>query len=214
MVLLLCLVGSPAALAQDAADVASGRLYRQQLARTLMHRVTTLRHRTPGGTVLVRFVVGRNGIVTQSGIETSSGDEATDRLALRIVPVGLKLPPLPAQTPIPSLAVTLPLHFVARQAPMTESLRAYQSELLLLFVRRIQGLPHRMLTGGRLAIRFTVEREGIITHSAVAHSSGNRSIDDLGLRIVQVGLKVPPPPPDLGPRMHITLPLRFGLSPN
>lgn len=212
--LLLCLVGPPPAQAYDATEVSGVQAYRQQLARTLLQKVRNLRHRTPGGTVLVRFVLGRDGVVTQSGIETSSGAEATDRLAARIVPVGTKLPPLPAEATIPSLAVTVPLHFVGREAPMTESLNAYRLELLRLFAYRVRGLPHRMLTGGKLAIRFTVEREGVVTHSAIARSSGNQSIDELGLRIVPVGLKVPPMPPDLGPRMQITLPLRFGLAPN
>ncbi|KQT45383.1 hypothetical protein ASG52_14540 [Methylobacterium sp. Leaf456] len=215
MVLLLLCLGAPAAAqATDATDAAGMPAYRQQLTRLLTAKVRNLRHRTAGGTVLVRFVVGRNGIVTQSEIATSSGAQAIDRLASRIVPVGLKLPPLPAEAPIPSLAVTLPLHFDGREAPMTESLRAYHRELLLLFARRIQGLPHRMLIGGRLAVRFTVEREGSVTYSAIARSSGSQTIDELGLRIVPIGLKAPPIPPELPAPMHVTLPLQFGLAPN
>lgn len=207
VLLLLCLAG-PAEAQAEAAGVAA---YRQQLARTLTQRVRNLRHATPGGTVLVRFVVGRDGLVTQSEIEASSGAEATDRLALAIVPVGLRLPPLPAEAPIRSLAVTVPLRFPSREAATPDSVKAYRSELHTLFRRRVSALPHRMPTGGRLFMRFKVETDGTISQSEVAQSSGLKHIDDLGLRIVPVGFKLPPPP-DRQP-IRITMPLRFFMPP-
>lgn len=210
---LLCLIGPPAVQAYDATDVAGVRAYRQQLARTLTRKVGTLRHTTPGGTVRLRFVVGRDGVVTQSEVEASSGAEATDRLALAIVPVGLRLPPLPAEAPIRSLAVTVPLHFPPRGAATPDSVRAYRDEVTQTLFSRFRNLPHRMLTGGTVHIRFTIGRDGIVTRSEIARSSGYRNIDEVGLRIVPVGLRLPPLPPSAPGALSLTQPFAFDLAP-
>lgn len=209
-----CLGDLPAARAEDVTGVAGMKAYRQQLSKILEARVGHLRHRSPGGTVGLRFTIGRDGRVTRSEVAASSGFEPTDRLALSIVPVGLRLPPLPARARLADLTVTVPVRFPSRDAGMPESLRAYRSEVTQILLSRVRNLPHRMLTGGLLHIRFTVGRDGVVTRSEIARSSGNGSIDDLGLRIVPVGLRLPPVPPDLPSALHLTQPLAFGLAPN
>jgi hypothetical protein len=144
-------------------------------------------------------------VVTRSEIHASSGHETTDRVALTIVPVGLKLPPLPAAV-LPKLTLTVPLRFHARLAVMPSEMAAYQRELDLFFRRRIDGLPVSTFARQSIQMRYTVERDGTVSKSEIDRSSGLRPVDDLGLRIVPVGLKVPPPPKGLGP-LELTLSL-------
>lgn len=212
--LAVCLADPPAAQARDVTDVAGVGGYRQQLSRILKARVDRLRHGSPGGTVALRFTLGRDGLVTRSEVAASSGSESTDRLALSIVPVGSRLPPLPPEARIPDLTVMVPVRFPSRDAAMPDSLRAYRREVTQILFYRVRTLPHRLLTGGLLHIRFTIGRDGIVTRSEIARSSGYQYIDDLGLRIVPVGLKLPPLPADLPTALHVTQPLSFGLAPN
>ncbi|SFK70828.1 TonB family C-terminal domain-containing protein [Methylorubrum salsuginis] len=211
--LVVCLAGVPAATARDVTDVAGVPGYRQQLSRILKARIASLRHSSPGGIVDLRFTVDRDGHVIRSEVAATSGSEFTDRLALGIVPVGLKLPPLPPRAPIAELTVTVPVRLSSREAAMSDALRTYRAAVTQALLQRVRNLPHQMLTGGMLHIRFTIGRDGVVTRSDIARSSGDRAIDELGLRIVPVGLRLPPLPPGQPTALSLTQPLAFGLAP-
>lgn len=203
--LLLCVVSLSAARALEADLQEDLRAYRETVLRILVERMGNVRNHLPAGLVQVRFSIGRDGVVTRSKIVASSGHKTTDRLALAIVPVGLRLPPLPGAA-ISKLTVTVPLRFDAQGAIGPDALAAYRRELDLFFRRRIDGLPVSTFARQWIQVRYTVERDGIVSKSEIVRSSGLRPVDDLGLRIVPVGLKVPPPPKGHGP-IEITMPL-------
>lgn len=203
--LLLGLVSLSAARANEVDDQEGLRAYREAILPILVKRLENLRHRPSAGMVAVRFTIGRDGVVTRSEIQASSGHKTTDRVALTIVPVGLKLPPLPG-TVLPNFTVTVPLRFHARPADMPAEMAAYHRELDRFFRRRIDGLPVSTFARQWIQMRYTVERDGTVSKSEIDPSSGLRPVDDLGLRIVPVGLKVPPPPKGMGP-LELTLSL-------
>lgn len=59
------------------------------------------------GLAIVRFVIQRDGRLTEAAVERDSGYAALDLAALRAVVVARQLPPLPAAFPNPSLTVHL-----------------------------------------------------------------------------------------------------------
>ncbi len=59
------------------------------------------------GLVIVRFVIQRDGRLTEAAVERESGQPALDLAALRAVVVTRQLPPLPVAFPNPSLTVHL-----------------------------------------------------------------------------------------------------------
>lgn len=75
--------------------------------RALPDRVKT------GGVVRIHFTVQRSGLVTESGLASSSGNEELDQAVLTLIPAGSKVAPFPEGMDLPSLLVTTPLRFNA-----------------------------------------------------------------------------------------------------
>ncbi|WP_342151710.1 energy transducer TonB [Methylorubrum sp. SB2] len=89
--------------------------YKARIALDILGRMHRIRYRSQtGGIARVRFRIDRTGKVAASEIHTSSGNPYIDRLAMEAVPLGSELPPIPAELGIPSIGVTVPLHFPPR----------------------------------------------------------------------------------------------------
>ena len=57
------------------------------------------------GTTIVKFVIQRDGLLTDIAVDRSSGNSTLDLIATRAVRLARQLPPLPAAYPNPSLTV-------------------------------------------------------------------------------------------------------------
>ncbi|WP_232631429.1 energy transducer TonB family protein [Methylobacterium sp. Leaf118] len=109
IVWLLCPFGSSPAWANELGD------YQERLRHIIVARILAIPHPfSGGGYVAIRIAIAPNGRVTRSKITQSSGRRDLDALALRIVPPGLTLPPLPTTLSHRAMHMTVPIRFVAR----------------------------------------------------------------------------------------------------
>ncbi len=63
------------------------------------------------GTTIVRFVIQRDGTMTDVEMERSSGNATLDLIATRAIRLARQLPPLPAEYPNPSLTVHMTFEY-------------------------------------------------------------------------------------------------------
>lgn len=66
------------------------------------------------GVVVLRFVIGRNGVVRSSRIERSSGHASLDEAAARLIERASPLPPLPDTVAGERLEIVIPLRYRLR----------------------------------------------------------------------------------------------------
>jgi protein TonB len=66
---------------------------------------------------------------------------------------------------------------------------------------------------GIVELAFSLDRQGRVTTSRIAKSSGSSALDDATLDLVRRAQPFPPPPPELpGERVDLTVPIRFNLK--
>ena len=63
------------------------------------------------GTTIVRFVIQRDGTMTDVEVERSSGNATLDLIATRAIRLARQLPPLPAEYPNPSLTIHMTFEY-------------------------------------------------------------------------------------------------------
>ena len=65
---------------------------------------------------------------------------------------------------------------------------------------------------GVAQVFFSLDRQGRVLNSRVVRSSGASALDDEALALLRRAEPFPPPPPELpGPRVDLTVPIRFSL---
>lgn len=64
-------------------------------------------------------------------------------------------------------------------------------------------------SGGTVHVAFSVDRGGRVTSASVSGSSGDPALDQAAVSMVRRASPVPPPPPELGGRISLAVPVRF-----
>ena len=64
-------------------------------------------------------------------------------------------------------------------------------------------------SGGTVRVAFTVDRGGRVVSASVAGSSGDAALDAAAVSMVRQASPVPAPPPELGGRIPLAVPVRF-----
>jgi protein TonB len=127
------------------------------------------------------------------------------------VPTTTAPPPAPAQTAVVPAA---PVQARAT-SKVSMAIPRWTSQLVALLernkryppaaqVRREQGIAH---------VFFALDRQGHLLESRLVRSSGAAILDEEALALVARAQPFPPPPADLaGPRVALTVPIRFNLK--
>lgn len=79
-------------------------------------------------------------------------------------------------------------------------------------LQRFKNVPaaaKRLTSPARVLVRFTVDKDGKISESAIVDSSGVAELDQEGLTMLQRAQPLPPFSPDMPPTRTFTLPIRF-----
>jgi protein TonB len=83
--------------------------YLWQVIRKFSQYLPDLRQKNEGGTVVLRFVIARDGRLVDASIVQSSGVIALDRGLLEALKVASPYPPLPAEIPGSQVVFTQPI---------------------------------------------------------------------------------------------------------
>ena len=95
--------------AQQGAQTRSKDAYLWQVVRKFSQYLPDLREKNEGGTVVLRFVIARDGRLVDASIVRSSGVMALDRGMLEALRAASPYPPLPADIPGGQVAFTQPI---------------------------------------------------------------------------------------------------------
>ena len=95
--------------AQDAASTRVKDAYLWQVIRKFSQYLPDLRQKNEGGTVVLRFVIARDGRLMDASIVQSSGVIALDRGLLESLKAASPYPPLPPEIPGNQVVFTQPI---------------------------------------------------------------------------------------------------------
>jgi len=65
---------------------------------------------------------------------------------------------------------------------------------------------------GRVTLRFTMDRAGMVTDVALVRGSGSTVLDEAAIALLR-GSRLPAPPAPAPDHISITLPIRYSLTP-
>jgi protein TonB len=97
-----------------ASQVRAKEAYVWQVIRRFSQYLPDLREKNEGGTVVLRFVIARNGRLVDASIVRSSGVIALDRGLLEAVRAASPYPPLPNEIPGNQIEFTQPIQAARR----------------------------------------------------------------------------------------------------
>lgn len=100
---------SPSFVNPAASQLRAKEAYLWQVIRRFSQYLPDLRERNEGGTVVLRFVIARNGRLVDASIVRSSGVIALDRGLLEAVRAASPYPPLPNEIPGNQVEFTQPI---------------------------------------------------------------------------------------------------------
>jgi protein TonB len=95
--------------AQEASQARAKDAYLWQVIRKFSQYLPDLRSKNEGGTVVLRFVIARDGRLMEANIVQSSGVIALDRGLLESLKAASPYPPLPAAIPGSQVVFTQPI---------------------------------------------------------------------------------------------------------
>jgi periplasmic protein TonB len=136
-----------------------------------------------------------------------------------------KLQPQEPRTPAPTTSApqAIPEQSAAvPAAPMqgrltptpSNAVPTWKTHILALLERnkRYPEAAHSRHQQGVAQVFFSIDRQGRVLNSRVVRSSGASALDDEALALLRRAEPFPPPPPELpGPRVDLTVPIRFNL---
>jgi protein TonB len=100
---------SPSFVNPAASQIRAKEVYLAQVFRRFAQYLPDLREKNQDGTVVVRFVIARNGQLVDVSIVRSSGVVALDRGLLEAVRAASPYPPIPAIIPGNQVEFTQPI---------------------------------------------------------------------------------------------------------
>ncbi len=122
-------------------------------------------------------------------------------------------PTVSARPPSPTASATPTQAAVAAQAPSTEAVGAWRGALAawLQDHRTYPDEARRDGTEGRVIVRFTVDRSGMVTSVALVSSSGSTVLDEAAQALLR-GAHLPSPSAPAQDQLTVTLPVRYSLA--
>jgi protein TonB len=105
---------SPTFVNPAASQIRAKEAYLWQVIRRFSQYLPDLREKNEGGTVVLRFVIARNGRLVDASIVRSSGVIALDRGLLEAVRAASPYPPLPNEIPGNQVEFTQPIQAARR----------------------------------------------------------------------------------------------------
>jgi periplasmic protein TonB len=134
-------------------------------------------------------------------------------------------PPEIKPAPNPDVALEPPHQEVTRAQPQntqgqitpntSSALPTWKSQMLALLERnkRYPESAQSRHQQGTAQVFFSLDRQGRVVASRIVRSSGTDVLDDEALALLHRAQPFPPPPPELpGPRIDLTVPIRFNLK--
>ena len=120
-------------------------------------------------------------------------------------------PTVSARPPSPTASATQAA--VAVQAPSAEAVGAWRGALAawLQDHRTYPDEARRDGAEGRVIVRFTVDRSGMVTSVALVSSSGSTVLDEAAQALLR-GVHLPSPPAPAQEQLTVTLPVRYSLA--
>ena len=136
-----------------------------------------------------------------------------------------KLQPQEPRTPAPTTSAPQALpeeNAAVPAAPMqgrltptpSNAVPTWKTHILALLERnkRYPEMAQSRHQEGVAQVFFSLDRQGRVLNSRVVRSSGASALDDEALALLRRAEPFPPPPPELpGPRVDLTVPIRFSL---
>jgi protein TonB len=126
--------------------------------------------------------------------------------------------PVPATTApqaVPNQTAAVPAAPAQGRPKVSNVIPAWTSQLVALLERNKRYPPAAQARGeqGVAQVFFTLDRQGHVVESRIVRSSGAAALDEEALAMLKRAQTFPPPPAELaGPRVALTVPIRFSLK--